>query len=130
MPLFQPLGASTYIRTDRRRVVTWEDIQGRKYDPIRRCIYCGTDGGTDELRDEHMVPYWLGGHAALRQASCRACEAVTSLVEMYLARHIFRQFRSHVRAPSRRQLPTVLPANVSVADQEGIFELAVDDHPF
>jgi 5-methylcytosine-specific restriction endonuclease McrA len=92
--------------------MTWEDIQGRKYDPVGRCIYCGSNGGSDGLRDEHMVPYSLGGHAALRQASCRACEAVTSRVELYLARHTFYQFRSHVRAPSRRKLPTALSANV------------------
>jgi hypothetical protein len=110
--------------------MTWEDIQGRKYDPVGRCIYCGSDGGSDGLRDEHMVPYSLGGHAALRHASCRACEAVTSRVELYLARHTFYQFRSHVRAPSRRKLPTVLSANVSVGDQASVVNLTVEDHPF
>jgi hypothetical protein len=110
--------------------VTWEDIQGRKYDAIGRCIYCGSDGGADGLSDEHIVPYSLGGHAALKRASCRACAAITSEIELYLGRHIFHQLRSHVRAPSRRKLPSALPATVIVDGQETTIELAVDDHPF
>ena len=66
--------------------MTWEDIHGRKYDSIDRCIYCGSDGSSGGLRDEQIVPYSLGGIAALRKASCRACEAITSRVELYLVR--------------------------------------------
>jgi len=49
--------------------VTWEDIQGGKYDSIDRCIYCGSDGSSGGLRDEQIVPYSLGGLVALRRAS-------------------------------------------------------------
>jgi 5-methylcytosine-specific restriction endonuclease McrA len=50
----------------------------QKYPPIGQCIYCGSDGGVDGLRDEHIVPYSLGGHAELKEASCRSCEKITS----------------------------------------------------
>jgi hypothetical protein len=110
--------------------VSWEDIQARKYDSFGRCIYCGSNGGPDGLRDEHLVPYSLGGHAALREASCRSCEAVTSRIELYLARHIFYELRSHAGAPSRRKLPAELPAKVSVRDKESTVDFAVKDHPF
>ena len=57
-----------------------ENVQGRK---IRvpgggRCVYCGSDGGADGLRDEHAIPYSLGGTAELLKASCSDCEKVTS----------------------------------------------------
>jgi hypothetical protein len=108
----------------------WEDIQARKYPPVGRCIYCGSDGGSEGLRDEHMVPYALGGHAELREASCRSCEQITSYIDGYLARHIFYDLRSHVRAPSRRSLPKKRPAHISVGDQGVSLDLPVDDHPF
>jgi HNH endonuclease len=110
--------------------LTWDDIQGRKYPPIGRCIYCGSDGGLDGLRDEHIIPYSLGGHAALKEASCRSCEAITSKIELYLGRNIFHEFRSHVRAPSRRKLPSALSANVSVGDREIRREFLAADQPF
>jgi hypothetical protein len=109
--------------------VGWEDIQARKYSSFGRCIYCGSDGGGEGLRDEHLVPYSLGGHAALKQASCRACEAVTSRVELYIARHIFYQLRSHVGAPSRRKLPE-LSAFVSVGNKASVVNFEAGDHPF
>ena len=51
------------------------DIQGKIYPGFGRCIYCGSDGGTDGLRDEHIMPYCLGGNAVIEKASCKACEA-------------------------------------------------------
>lgn len=111
--------------------MTWDDIQGRKYPPVGRCIYCGSDGGSDGLQDEHIVPYSLGGHAELREASCRGCGTTTSQIELYLGRSIFHEFRSHVRAPSRKKtLPSTLSANVSVGDQEITHEFLAADQPF
>jgi 5-methylcytosine-specific restriction endonuclease McrA len=64
-----------------------EDVQGRRA-PVKgggTCIYCGSDGGTDGLRNEHAVPYSLGGTAKLLNASCSECERVTSYLDGYLA---------------------------------------------
>jgi len=98
--------------------------------PIGRCIYCGSDGAPDGLRDEHMVPYSLGSHAELQEASCRRCEQITSYIDGYLARHIFYDFRSHLGGPSRPSLPSALPANVSVGDREVTLNLPVKNRPF
>jgi hypothetical protein len=112
--------------------MTWEDIQGRKYDPIGRCVYCGSAGSSGGLSDEHIVPLSLGGDAVLKKASCRRCATVTSQIELYLGRSIFHEFRAHVRAPSRRRrLPSTLSANVSVGDQEVTTrEFPAGDQPF
>lgn len=41
-----------------------EDIQGKKYPSFGRGIYCGSDGGADGLRDEHIIPKSLGSNPA------------------------------------------------------------------
>jgi hypothetical protein len=111
--------------------LTREDIQGRRYPPIGRCIYCGSDGGPNGLSDEHLVPYSLGGDAVLPKASCADCARETSKIELYLARNIFREFRSHVGAPSRKKsLPSSLSANVLVGDEEIRSEFLAADQPF
>src|SRR5947209_1494414 len=109
----------------------WSDIQGHRYPPVGRCIYCGSDGGSDGLSDEHLIPYSLGGDAVLPKASCKACATETSKIELYLARHIFREFRSHIGAPSRKKsLPATLMANVSVDEEQDTREFLAADHPF
>ena len=55
----------------------------------------------------------------------------TSRIELYLARHIFHELRSHVGAPSRKKsLPPTLSANISVGDQERSHEFLPADQPF
>jgi len=109
----------------------WDNIQGRRYPPVGRCIYCGSDGGPKGLSDEHMIPFSLGGDAVLPKASCAACATETSKIELYLARHIFHGLRSHIGAPSRKKsLPSTLSANISVGDQEGSYEFLAADQPF
>lgn len=65
-----------------------ENIQGKRYGPVGECIYCGSDGGADGLRSEHVIPFSLGGNTELLVASCRKCEGVTSYLDGYLARAI------------------------------------------
>lgn len=45
---------------------------------VGKCIYCGT---TNDLTDEHTVPYSLNGMLVLRKASCKACAKITSAFE-------------------------------------------------
>jgi len=78
-----------------------------------------------------MVPFSLGGDAVLPKASCSECATETSKIELYLARSIFREFRSHVRAPSRKKsLPSVLSANISVGDEQQTHDFIAADQPF
>jgi hypothetical protein len=52
-----------------------------KYKPADHCIYCGS---TDNLSDEHMIPYGLqpkGGDWFLPKASCDKCADITKRFE-------------------------------------------------
>lgn len=109
-----------------------EDVQGIKA-PVRGggvCIYCGSDGGSDGLRDEHIIPFALGGKAVLQEASCSSCERVTSYLDGYLANQTYRFMRVHSNVQSRSGHPDVLPAHVNTADGPRVLDLAPKDHPY
>ena len=64
------------------------------YPPVGRCIYCGA---TDELTDEHIIPFSLGGVLILDKASCngtKGCNKKTHKFEGVVARQIFGKFRA------------------------------------
>lgn len=109
-----------------------EDVQGKKVSVKGggTCIYCGSDGGTDGLHDEHIVPYSLGGTAELLNASCSDCEAVTSYLDGYLANGTYKYLRVHSRAPSRSGHPKVLQAHFGLPDGRKVIDLAAQDHPY
>ena len=80
------------------------------------CIYCGWDGGEKGLRDEHTVPYSLGGNTVLLNASCNDREAITSYLDGYMANAIFSHLRVHIGLQSRSGHPATLPATIELAD--------------
>lgn len=64
------------------------------------CIYCGD---TNDLTDEHVVPFGLAKNSlVLPKASCKACAALTSLVEMGFLREGLGILREKFGAPTRR----------------------------
>lgn len=65
------------------------------------CIYCGARGV--ELSDEHIVPYSLGGHHVIANASCHSCADVTKKFEQDVARGMWGDARVSYDAPSRRK---------------------------
>jgi hypothetical protein len=104
-----------------------------KKEPVKGggvCIYCGWDGGTDGLRDEHIVPYSLGGNVQLVNASCSRCERITSYVDGYLANAVFGHFRVHVGLPSRSGHPNSLSATVELQSGIRVIDFATKDHPY
>lgn len=107
-----------------------KDIQGKRYDPVGECIYCGSDGGVDGLRSEHVVPFSLGGDAELPDASCRKCEGVTSYLDGYLARAIYYHLRVHTGTQSRTGHPDVLPVEIELKEGSKTLYLPTADHPF
>lgn len=111
--------------------MAFENIQGKKFDPVGKCIYCGSDGGEDGLRTEHIVPFSLGGNAELPEASCTKCEGVTSYLDGYLAKHVFYHFRVHADTQTRnpKERPTKLPAAIIIDGAEDEYEFAIPDHP-
>jgi hypothetical protein len=110
----------------------WEDIQGRTYPGYGRCIYCGSDGGVDGLRDEHIIPFSLGGNTVIERASCRDCERIINPVDTHLARSVYGQFRIHANVQTRnpKDRPTTLPANVVIGGEERSVHLPIADHPY
>ena len=108
-----------------------KDIQSKIYAPVGRCIYCGSDGGEDGLREEHIIPYSLGGNAKLPKASCRKCEKITSYLDGYLARKVFGHLRIHANTQTRnpKERPTSLSANIIIDGEEEIRDFSVSDHP-
>lgn len=92
-----------------------------QYEPVGVCVYCGSDGGLEGLRDEHVVPYSLGGQSILPQSSCRDCERITSAFEGRCARTMYGSLRMREGIQTRRpkDRPKYLPA---VAQRNGVDE--------
>jgi hypothetical protein len=86
--------------------------------------------GEQGLRDEHVIPYSLGGSTVLLNASCTDCESVTSYLGGYLANAIFGDLRVHIGLKSRRGLPDSLPATIEFADGQRAIDLATENHPY
>lgn len=99
---------------------------------IGRCIYCGADGANTELKREHIIPYSLGGQHTLLEASCGACEVITTAVEEYCCRRMFGDARVHMNMSSRRKKNskrTHLPIEVDTEAGMQMRQVPVDDHP-
>ncbi|WP_372805616.1 HNH endonuclease [Loktanella salsilacus] len=69
---------------------------------FNECIYCGS---ADDLTDEHIVPFSIGGNHILSKASCKSCAKITSAFELDITRglwgdprHIFRERSRHKKA--------------------------------
>jgi hypothetical protein len=72
------------------------------------CIYCGTD---QNLTDEHAIPFALKGSRTLKDASCLACNAITTRFERSILRKNMLAVRTVLGLPTRRKKnrPTELP---------------------
>jgi HNH endonuclease len=106
------------------------DIQGAKFPGYGRCIYCGSTG---PLKDEHVIPFSLGGKAIIEAASCGNCEKVTSYLDGYLARQIFHEYRAHAGMKSRRpkERPSELAATIVKPDgTHEVRTFAPKEHPY
>ncbi len=108
------------------------DIQGKIFPGCGRCIYCGSTGGTDGLRSEHIIPFSLGGKTEIQQASCKECERVTSYLDGYLSRHTYYEYRAHAGTQTRnpKERPTAFPAHIVINGQEEIRSFPTADHPY
>lgn len=77
------------------------------------CIYCGT---TEELSDEHIVPFGLGGRWVLPKSSCGDCAKKTGAFEGTCQRTMFSSLRMYYNLPTRRrkERPKKLPLKVKL----------------
>lgn len=83
---------------------------------IGECIYCGV---TKDLRDEHVVPFALGGHLVLKNASCRSCEQITTRFERKVLRGFMYRARNTARFPTRRRKERPATSTVTYKDDTG-----------
>jgi hypothetical protein len=83
-------------------IVQWH---AEKYQPLRRCIYCG-ETERDKLTDEHIIPFGLlpkGGDWSLPKSSCHTCADITKKFEGQVLSGMFGPFREQLKLKSRRQ---------------------------
>ena len=94
----------------------WEKVRSKRLPGYGRCIYCGSDGGKEGLRDEHVIPFALGGRIVIEGGSCRDCARKIAPVDTHLGRSVYGEHRIHVDAPTRnpKQRPSRLPAKFTV----------------
>jgi HNH endonuclease len=78
-----------------------KDVMGRSKQRrigLGKCIYCSVP---DDLTDEHILPYALGGTLVLRQASCKACATITGSLEQRLLRGHWWPYRKKLGLQTR-----------------------------
>ena len=85
-----------------------------RFEAIGKCIYCGADDPSplERFTDEHIVPYALGGHWILPEASCQSCQkTINDEIESRLLSEGFKHFRAKHGLPSRhrRNRPPSVP---------------------
>ena len=76
-----------------------------KYPPANICIYCGRSASDlrEDLSEEHIIPFSLGGTSVLPAASCKKDRDLTSAIERYVAQHFYGSTRAHLGIRSRHK---------------------------
>lgn len=108
---------------------TYTRVKQRTYSPFDSCIYCGS---TDQLSDEHIIPFGLGGTLVLPKSSCAQCATVTSKFEMAVLRREFQSLRVLEALQSRSKLekaPKAFPLTIKKRGKEKEILLHVKNHP-
>jgi hypothetical protein len=106
-------------------------LSQRMFNPIGRCIYCGSDGEPEGLSREHIFPFSLGGTLTLPKSSCRKCASITQDFEQTCARTIFGNLRLLFDLPTRQkdQRPKELPLEIEVDGDIRTIMVPVADYP-
>ena len=109
-----------------------EDVQGGRHGGWGECIYCGSDGGSEGLRDEHVIPLSLNGDLVLTNASCRTCERAINPADTHLAKIVYWHFRLHTGAATRnpKERPATINATFEIDGEQTVRELPAKDAPF
>ncbi|MFZ3122675.1 MAG: HNH endonuclease [Thermodesulfovibrionales bacterium] len=107
------------------------DHPAKTYDAVGRCIYCGS---TNNLSDEHIIPFAFGGRMVLPKSSCNICAGLSSAFEHTCLRTMFGPLRMLYDLPSRRKKkrPATLPLKVKHKPGDNWTEVPVrrEDYPF
>lgn len=76
------------------------DKNNKKTININKCIYCGS---TQQLTNEHVFPFALGGNLILSNACCEPCRNITSKCERNPLHDNWIEARACLGYPSRRK---------------------------
>ncbi|SRR5579862_262727 len=111
---------------------SWEDVQGHRYPGYGECIYCGSNGGSDGLRDEHIIPLSLNGDAVIEKASCTICEKSINPADTHLAKSVYWHYRLHTGSKTRnpKGRPDTLTADIEIGGEQTKKEFAAKEFPF
>ena len=110
------------------------EAQERIYPSVGICIYCGSDtyahGSDRKLGDEHIVPEGLGGRLILKEASCKACETITSQAELEWLRGSFYAARVHKGfGKKKKRTPLFLPLKVLTNGEVVTKTVPLEEYP-
>lgn len=95
-----------------------------------RCLYCGATAAPGApLTDEHIVPYGLNGSLVFPEASCSACQKITTRTERAVLRGVLGTARAHLGMRTRRpkERPKVFPLWTGEFQRKRLVPLV--DHP-
>lgn len=100
----------TYVTAMKLTEIDMGRHETQKVPSPRCCIYCGS---TDELTDEHVVPFALAANSVIYlDSSCRACAAIIQPYEQDVLRKQLGVFRAQVGAPTRKKKSRVKNVDV------------------
>jgi hypothetical protein len=111
--------------------VDFKPWHAEKYEPIGHCIYCAS---TDNLSDEHIIPYGLqpkGGDWFLPKASCDKCADITKRFEGLCLQGTLGPLRAKLNLKTRRKPKTTVELTTNYRD-DGRLEsktVALEDFP-
>lgn len=105
------------------------ELNHHRYEPIGHCIYCGS---TNNLSDEHIVPYGLGGNLILPLSSCKNCSNITSKFELAVLRGSMQPARVYCEIQSRNKhesAPNKYSLVVERNNEIETIEVPLNDYP-
>lgn len=105
-----------------------ENFARKFYAPVGQCVYCG---GSEDLRNEHIIPVGLGGVTTLPKSTCERCAKITGQVEMRVLRGSIWPVRAFLKLRSRRpnEAPKTELITLVRRTSEEKRELPLEDSP-
>ena len=104
-------------------------LNGRSYDPVGYCIYCGAK---NNLQKEHILPFGLSGTAVLPDSTCSKCARVTGRQEQIVLRgpmwpvRVYREFKSRTK---HKNAPEEYPLTIMRGSVQETVMLPLDEYP-
>lgn len=100
---------------------------GKSYKPVGKCIYCGS---TENLGNEHIIPYGLNGQWILPKSSCEICAKITAEFEKDVLRGMFLEARTSLGLKTRNKehRPALLPLITKKDGKEEVLLLPPNEH--